>query len=67
MKNYMVTGGGFYRYIINNKTLKGSWRRIDERLKRTERDTFTKEEADIIILKNNSAYIKMSNVELKEA
>lgn len=64
---YKITGGGFYRYTLNNRTKRGAWIRKDVQLKRTERDTFAKEEADAIVEKLNAAYIKMSNIEITEA
>ena len=63
---YKVTGGGFYRYTINKRTGRSAWRRNDQPLKRTERDTFTKQEADEIVARNNTAFIKMSNVTIME-
>lgn len=66
-KLYKITGGGFYRYTLNNRTKRGEWIRKDVQLKRTERDTFAKEEAAAIVEKLNHAFIKMSNIEIMEA
>ena len=66
-KQYKITGGGFYRYTLNNRTHKGAWIRTDQQLKRTERELFSKQEADEIVARNNAAYIKMANVTIKEA
>lgn len=64
---YKVIAGGFYRYTINKRSGRGSWTRNDQQLKRTERDTFTMEEAQEIEKRNNSSYIKMSNLIITEA
>ena len=63
---YKITAGGIYRYITNKRTGRSAWRRNDQPLKRTERDTFTKQEADEIARRNESAYTKMSNLTIME-
>lgn len=68
MKRYNVLGGGFYRYIKNTRTNKGQWLAWESRpLKRTETDSFTYEEAMDIWRKNETSYIRMAGVEIKEA
>lgn len=64
---FRVIGGGFYRYIKNNRTGRGWWRREGEGLKRTERETFTEEEAREILAQNSRAFVKMAGAEMVEA
>lgn len=64
MQKYNVMGGGLYKYILNTRTGRGSWRRNGEALKRTERDALTEEEARAVIASNARAFVKMANVEI---
>lgn len=66
MKNYKVTGGGFYIYVMNNRTHRGRWLRRDVELKKTEREELTEEEARGVIERNEAAYMKMAGVEMIE-
>lgn len=67
MNQFKVYGGGFYRYVKNNRTNKAHWLRKDTPLKRTEKDLFTKEEAEAIIEKNNSSIMRMGSVHMEAA
>lgn len=66
MKNYKVTGGGFYRYVMNNRTHRGRWLRRDIEPKKTEREELTEEEARGVIERNEAAYMKMAGVKMAE-
>ena len=68
MTQYNVLGGGFYRYTLNTRTNKGAWLAWQDRpLKRTEKDSFTYDEATEIVKRNNASYMKMAGVMIKEA
>ena len=65
-KKYRVTGGGFYRFAINNRSRKASrWLRNDQPLKSTERDALTEAEALEVIERNARAFLKMANVKME--
>lgn len=63
---YRVTGGGFYRFVINNRSYKASrWLRKDQPLKKTEREELTEAEALEVIERNNKAFMKMAGVKME--
>ena len=66
MQEYKITGGGFYRYTLNNRSKRGRWLRKDVQLKKTERELFTEGEARAIIENNERAYMKMAGVKMIE-
>lgn len=66
MQKYNVIGGGFYKYILNTRTGRGSWRQNGAPLKRTERDALTEEEARAVVESNARAFCKMANVKIIE-
>lgn len=61
MKQYTVHGGGWYIYLFNDKTKVGRWAMYTNK-KKGERELFNEEEADKIIARNASSYMKMANV-----
>ena len=60
-KQYRIHGGGWYIYLFNDKTKIGRWAMYNNKQK-GERELFSKEEADKVIARNESSYMKMGNV-----
>lgn len=67
-KKYIVKAGGFYTYVKNKRSGRGTWANLRRyTLKKTDIYTFTEDEAAAIIAKNNSNYMRMANAHMVEA